>query len=190
MIHRRFVLTFPPAEIEEPITYNLIKKFDIMVNIVRADISPGKIGHLVVEMTAPAKVLKEGMAYIRQQNVDCELIEKKISYREDLCIHCGACRAVCPVCACAEDAKCLELHDERDAYAISMYNLIRILHLMDSCIHCGQCEEVCPVDIPLTLIQRRFSERMQRHLEYTPGMDVAQTPPLNETKLRWRAEVE
>ncbi len=124
--------------------------------------------------------------------IDLSPSERFAFYKEELqrCIHCGACREVCPVCACEEDAKCLGLNEESDAYAVSMYNLIRIVHLMDSCIHCGQCEEVCPVDIPLTLIQRRFSERMQRHLEYTPGMDVTQTPPLNETKLRWSAEVE
>ena len=101
------------------------------------------------------------------------------------CIHCGACKEVCPVCACEADAKCLEMNDERDSYAISMYNMLRIFHLMDSCIHCGQCEDVCPVDIPLTLIQRRFSERMQRHLGYMPGMNVTEKPPLYETELRW-----
>jgi formate dehydrogenase subunit beta len=118
--------------------------------------------------------------------------ERFAFYKRELerCIHCSACKVVCPVCACEDDSKCLEQHDEKDAYAISMYNLLRILHLMDSCIHCGQCEEVCPVDIPLTLIQRRFSERMQRHLDYTPGMDVTQMPPFNETKLRWSAEAE
>ncbi len=104
------------------------------------------------------------------------------------CIHCGACKDVCPVCACEKDAKCLDMNDERDSYAISMYNVLRIFHLMDSCIHCGQCEDVCPVDIPLTLIQRRFSERMQRHLGYTPGMSVDEKPPLYETELRWSAE--
>jgi len=118
--------------------------------------------------------------------------ERFAFYKAELqrCIHCGACKAVCPVCACEADSKCLEQHDETDSYAISMYNLLRLLHLMDSCIHCGRCEDVCPVDIPLTLIQRRFSERMQCHLDYEPGMEVTQTPPLNETKLRWRAEVE
>lgn len=95
MISKRFVLTFPPSSTGEPITFNLIRKYNIMVNIVKADISPGKIGHLVMEMTAPAKVLKEGMAYIRQQEVDCEPIDKKIYYRKDLCIHCGACTSVC-----------------------------------------------------------------------------------------------
>ena len=95
MASKRFVLTFPPDATGQPITYNLIKKYDIMINIVKADVSPGKIGHLVIEMTAPAKVLKEGMEYIKQQDIECDPIEKKITYREDLCIHCGACTAVC-----------------------------------------------------------------------------------------------
>lgn len=95
MTSRRFVLTFPPATTGEPITYNLIRKFDIRVNIVKADITPGKVGHLVMEMTGPAKMLKEGMAYIKEHNVDCVPIEKKISYNEELCIHCGACTSVC-----------------------------------------------------------------------------------------------
>ena len=106
------------------------------------------------------------------------------------CIHCGACREVCPVCACEKDAKCLEMHDERDSYVISMFNVLRLFHLMDSCIQCGQCEDVCPVDIPLTPIHRRFSERMQRHLGYTAGVEVTQKPPLYETELRWEAEAE
>ncbi|MDF2957390.1 MAG: Coenzyme F420-reducing hydrogenase [Candidatus Alkanophagales archaeon MCA70_species_1] len=102
-----------------------------------------------------------------------------------LCIHCGACRIVCPVCACGDAAKCVSMHDERDDYVISMYNMIRLLHLMDSCIGCGQCEDVCPVDIPLTLIHRRFAERMQRKLNYTPGMSVEEKPPFYEAELRW-----
>lgn len=145
-----------------------------------------------------AKIGAGMQKYAEQWSEELDLLrslspaERFAFYKKELerCIHCGACKEVCPVCACECDSKCLEQHDERDAYAISMYNLVRILHLMDSCIHCGQCEEVCPVDIPLTLIQRRFSERMQRHLDYTPGMDVTQTPPLNETKLRWSAGVE
>jgi formate dehydrogenase subunit beta len=98
------------------------------------------------------------------------------------CIECGSCRIVCPVCSCGEDSKCLGMNDERDAYKISAFHLIRLLHLMDSCIGCGQCEEVCPVDIPLTTVHRRFAERMQKKLDYTPGMDLRR-PPFFETGL-------
>ena len=109
MKSRRFVLTFPPEATGEPITYNLIRKFDIMVNIVKADVSPGKIGHLVMEMTAPSKVLKEGMEYMKQQNVDCVPIDRTITYEKDLCVHCGACSAVCFAGALTMDHKSAEL---------------------------------------------------------------------------------
>jgi len=130
MVNKRFVLTFPPAATGEPITYNLIKKYDIMVNIVRADVSPGKIGHLVMEMKAPAEVLKEGMKYIRQQNVDCEPIDKKIHYKENLCIHCGACTSVC-------FAGALTMGRES---ALLSFNA-------EKCVVCELCLKSCPLNL-------------------------------------------
>lgn len=130
MKSRRFVLTFPPDATGEPITYNLIKKYDIMVNIVKADVSPGKIGHLVMEMTAPVKVLKDGMEYIRKQNVECEPIDKKISYKEDLCIHCGACSAVCFAGALTMEKQTAELSFEAE-----------------KCVMCELCLTACPLKL-------------------------------------------
>lgn len=95
MKSKRFVLTFPPDSTGEPITYNLIRKFNVMVNIVKADISPGKVGHLVMELTGATKMIRESMDYITQLNVVCVPIDKKITYDEDNCIHCGACTSVC-----------------------------------------------------------------------------------------------
>jgi len=130
MKSRRFVLTFPPEATGEPITYNLIRKYDIMVNIVKADVSPGKIGHLVMEMTAPAKVLKEGMAYMQQQNVECVPIDRTITYREDLCIHCGACSAVCFAGALTMNRKTAELSFEPE-----------------KCVVCELCLTACPLKL-------------------------------------------
>lgn len=130
MKSRRFVLTFPPDATGEPITYNLIKKYDIMVNIVKADVSPGKIGHLVMEMTAPAKVLKEGMAYMKNQNVECVPIDRTITYREDLCIHCGACSAVCFAGALTMNRNTAELSFEPE-----------------KCVICELCLTACPLKL-------------------------------------------
>jgi ferredoxin len=130
MKSRRFVLTFPPEATGEPITYNLIRKYDIMVNIVKADVSPGKIGHLVMEMTAPAKVLREGMAYMEQQNVECVPIDRTITYREDLCIHCGACSAVCFAGALTMNKKTAELSFEPE-----------------KCVVCELCLTACPLKL-------------------------------------------
>lgn len=124
------MLTFPPDATGEPITYNLIKKYDIMVNIVKADVSPGKIGHLVMEMTAPAKVLKEGMAYMKNQNVECVPIDRTITYREDVCIHCGACSAVCFAGALTMNRKTAELSFEPE-----------------KCVVCELCLTACPLKL-------------------------------------------
>ncbi|MDZ7635645.1 MAG: NIL domain-containing protein [Bacteroidales bacterium] len=130
MKSRRFVLTFPPEATGEPITYNLIRKYNIMVNIVKADVTPGHVGHLVMEMTAPAKVLKEGMEYMRQRNVECVPIDRTITYREDLCIHCGACSAVCFAGALTMNRKTAELSFEPE-----------------KCVVCELCLIACPLKL-------------------------------------------
>ena len=99
------------------------------------------------------------------------------------CIDCGACREVCPVCTCGEDSKCTMFHSLADNYKMSMYHMVRLLHLSDSCIGCGQCSDVCPVDIPVTTIFRRFADPAQKKRDYSPGMDL-QRPPFLELMLK------
>ncbi|HNR40705.1 MAG TPA: NIL domain-containing protein [Bacteroidales bacterium] len=130
MKSRRFVLTFPPETTGEPITYNLIRKFDIMVNIVKADVTPGHIGHLVMEMTAPPGILNEGLEYIRGQNVECVPIDRRITYRKDMCIHCGACSAVCFAGALTMDRTTAELTFEPE-----------------KCVVCELCLTACPLKL-------------------------------------------
>jgi len=40
MKKKRVVLTFPPDMIDQPITYHLVKEHDLMINILRANITP------------------------------------------------------------------------------------------------------------------------------------------------------
>jgi formate dehydrogenase subunit beta len=113
--------------------------------------------------------------------------EARIQYYLDQmanCIDCGACKEVCPVCACGEDSKCTMFHSLADDYSMSMYHLVRLLHLSDSCIACGQCSDVCPSDIPITILQSRFAIPTQRKRGYTPGMNVDDTPPFFEVILK------
>ncbi len=99
------------------------------------------------------------------------------------CTGCGACKKVCPVCPCGDDAKCTMTEFQSEVHRIRMFNMIRLLHLMDSCIGCGRCEDVCPAGIPLTMIHMRFTERVQKKLDYVPGIDMKK-PPFFETELK------
>lgn len=95
MKKKRFVLTFPPDVVEEPLTYNLIKRYDIKVNILNAHVSAGEEGSLLVEMEGTYPNLKAGVQYIKSLHVSIEPLVKKIQFNEKECIHCGSCTAVC-----------------------------------------------------------------------------------------------
>jgi len=47
MTTTKVVLRFPPDLTDQPVTYNLIKEYDLMVNILRGHIIPKEEGMLV-----------------------------------------------------------------------------------------------------------------------------------------------
>ena len=51
MSRMRVRLTFPPALIQEPIVYRLVKDFDIVINIRRADVKADH-GWMALELEA------------------------------------------------------------------------------------------------------------------------------------------
>ena len=50
MARRRLDLTFPPNEALKPLTYHLVKDFDLTPNILRAQIQPGQQGRMLLEV--------------------------------------------------------------------------------------------------------------------------------------------
>ena len=56
----RLRLTFPPALIQEPIIYRLVKDFDIVINIRRADVKETH-GWVALEMEAEEGTLQRGV---------------------------------------------------------------------------------------------------------------------------------
>ena len=47
---KKVVISFPDGEASRPLIYELIKKYDIMVSIIKADIAGGRSGKLVLEL--------------------------------------------------------------------------------------------------------------------------------------------
>lgn len=92
---RRYILTFPPRTIEEPLTYHIIKQYDVMINIINARITAGEEGHLVIGMTGLKENIEKSIEYLRSKDIKCVSIKRHLKYKQDLCIHCGACTAVC-----------------------------------------------------------------------------------------------
>jgi hypothetical protein len=73
----RVQLTFPPSLIQEPIVYRLVKDFDIVINIRRADVKADR-GWVILEMEAGEDALARGVAWLKGKGVQVDPIESDV----------------------------------------------------------------------------------------------------------------
>ncbi len=77
MTRLRVRLTFPPALIQEPIVYRLVKDFDIVINIRRADVTADH-GWMALELEADEKALERGVKWLKDKGVQVDPIERDV----------------------------------------------------------------------------------------------------------------
>ena len=70
---QRLVLRFPADSVNEPITYILIKEYDVRINILNADITPGKEGNLLIELSGEKESVDRARDYLKKKGVDGSL---------------------------------------------------------------------------------------------------------------------
>jgi L-aspartate semialdehyde sulfurtransferase ferredoxin len=73
----RVRLTFPPSLIQEPILYRLVKDFDIVINVRRADVK-ADYGWVMLEMEADEATLQRGVAWLKERGVQVDPIERDV----------------------------------------------------------------------------------------------------------------
>ncbi|MFQ5508103.1 MAG: 4Fe-4S dicluster domain-containing protein [Leptospirillia bacterium] len=106
--------------------------------------------------------------------------EKEIQWGQTLekCLHCYACRNVCPSCYCtdgcpADEAatahvtNALKVIKGIDASRQVVYNLVRTWHIQARCSECQECERVCPVHIPIMALKAKLGREFEG--EGSPG---------------------
>ena len=69
MGRKRVHLTFPEDLVQEPIIYNLAKRFDIVTNIRRANVEE-HFGWVILEIEGPDAAIAEGLSYMRDLGVE------------------------------------------------------------------------------------------------------------------------
>lgn len=68
MAKRQVMFTFPRKLIKEPIIYQLSKKFDVVTNIRRADVSEDR-GWVVLELEGEDKEIDAGITWVKEKGV-------------------------------------------------------------------------------------------------------------------------
>ena len=68
MAKRRVMFTFPTELIQEPIIYNLGRRFDVVTNVRRADVSEDK-GWVVLELEGEEEDIEQRIAWVGSKGV-------------------------------------------------------------------------------------------------------------------------
>lgn len=70
-------LTFPPEKVQEPIIYELGKKFKVVTNIRRANVTESE-GWVELELTGESDEIEKAMHALEEQGVRVDPIEGSV----------------------------------------------------------------------------------------------------------------
>ena len=73
----RVRLTFPGSLVQEPIVYRLVKDFDLVINIRRADVKADH-GWMALELEGGEAALERGVAWLKERGVQVDPIERDV----------------------------------------------------------------------------------------------------------------
>jgi L-aspartate semialdehyde sulfurtransferase ferredoxin len=128
MMKKRMILRFKRNTVDKPIVYRLVKDYDLIFNILRANFSPRADSMMVMEIEGMEENFERGIEYLKSWNIDIEPIEQDINRNESKCVHCGVCTSVCTPDALYVDRKTMKVGFD-----------------YEKCVACELCVKVCPV---------------------------------------------
>ncbi len=134
---QKLILSFPVDATDRPLVYDLIRIYDIKINLLKAEIQPGKTGTLLAEFDADTLKIDQAIAYLNQNGVTVNPVSSKVSHDENRCLNCGNC-----VSACFSHALTIGAPDWKLRFN------------PEKCIACKLCLKACP----LKLFKIEFSE--------------------------------
>ena len=126
-VAKKIVLHFPQQTIDKPIVSGLIREYSLDINILKASISPGEEGLMILELSGDKKDYEKGLKYLRDSGVEIQSLSQDVTRNEVRCTHCGACITMCPT-----RAFCLEEGTRKVKFDNS------------KCIVCELCVRACP----------------------------------------------
>jgi ferredoxin len=128
MAARIYILRFPIETSNDPMIYQLVKQYDVELNILKADILPQREGVMILELNGPGEKVKKGLEFLKSAGVQVERLAAAINRDDEKCFQCGACTGICPVGA---------LYIKRPS--------MEVIFDPEKCTGCALCVPVCPV---------------------------------------------
>ncbi|MDD2568929.1 MAG: 4Fe-4S binding protein [Clostridia bacterium] len=126
-ITKKIVLQFTNNTVDQPILYKLIKNYDLVPTIIKAEINPHKDGFLAIEIEAAKENYKNALAWLKSIGIKVTSLDEQVIWDKDKCTHCGACTGACPTGA---------LYIKRPEMTVDFNS--------EKCIVCYQCLKACP----------------------------------------------
>lgn len=123
---KKLVLTFPPRTVNKPITYHLVKDYDLVINIIYAKIEQNEVGVLVIEVKGPKENFEAAVKFLEQQRIKVQLLAQDLDLDLEKCVECGLCVGICPT------------------EALYLNGGYHIQFEKDKCILCENCIQACP----------------------------------------------
>jgi ferredoxin len=128
MVKRKLVLSFPENIVTKPITYRLVKEFNLEFNILRAEITPDIEGKMLIELRGDKEKIEQSIKYLTDTGVSVQEAAKDIIIDKNICVDCGVCTSICITQALSLDEKTSKLKFNKE-----------------KCILCELCLNCCPV---------------------------------------------
>ncbi len=157
-----YLLRFTKDNIDQPLICDLVKKYNLDFNILRADIFMQQDGVMMLELAGPKKNVHAGLKYLKKNEVKVETLATLISRDDEKCFQCGACTGRCSTGA---------LSIKRPEMAV--------IFDPEKCTACGLCVPVCPVQAMRISLDKSVGLDYQRVEDRGQAKEEVAVPEIN-----------
>lgn len=127
MATRRVVVHYPRQLIEAPLVSQMVRRYDLEFNILRATITPRSEGVIVLGLEGEEGSIRDALSWAEAQGLQVQPLERDVVRDDRRCTQCGACVTICPAGALSRDLDTQEVRFSPE-----------------DCVACELCVPACP----------------------------------------------